>query len=209
VKAAAALLAAACALAGCERTMRDMYAQPRLGPDAGSPLFADGKGSRPPPEGSLAIAMGDLAQSSSGRHGRSEVLARTAAEAASGPPAATAALLERGRARYDIACAPCHSPVGDGDGMIVRRGFPRPPSYDEPRLRAAPDPHLYDVITHGYGAMPAHADRVTPEDRWAIVAYVRALQLAQRAPVAALPPAVQAALRALPAASTPSRPEAG
>ena len=197
MKRAAALLLATLALAGCERTMRDMYAQPRPGPDAGSPLFADGKASRPPPEGSLAIASGDLAKTSSGRHGRDDLAARAAAESASAPPPVTLALLERGRDRYDIACAPCHSVLGDGDGMIVRRGFPRPPSLHQARLRDAPDRHLYDVISRGYGAMPSHADRLTPQDRWAVVAYVRALQLAQDAPVDTLPAGTRAALHAI------------
>jgi mono/diheme cytochrome c family protein len=196
------LLAAGCALAGCERTMKDMYAQPRLGPDAASPLWADGKGSRLPPPASVPVAVGDLAKTSSGRRGRDELAARAAADAASAPPPAEPALLERGRARYDVFCAPCHSIVGDGDGMIVRRGFPRPPSFHQARLREAPDRHLFDVITQGYGVMPAYADRVTSPDRWAVVAYVRALQLSQDAPVAALPIDVQAGLRALP---TPAR----
>jgi mono/diheme cytochrome c family protein len=183
-----ALLAAAGALAGCERTMKDMYTQPRLGPDAASPLWADGKGSRPPPPGSLPIAMGDLAKTSSGRRGRDELVARAAADAARTPPAADPALLRRGQSRYGIYCAPCHSSVGDGDGMIARRGFPHPPSFHQARLRDAPDRHFFDVITQGYGAMPSYADRVTPQDRWAIVAYIRALQLSQDAP----PPAARA-----------------
>ena len=74
---------------------------------------------------------------------------------------------------------PCHSPLGDGDGMVARRGFPHPPSYHVPRLRQAPDRLFYDVITNGYGVMYSYADRVTPEDRWAIVAYIRALQRSQ------------------------------
>lgn len=97
------------------------------------------------------------------------------------------ALLARGRERYGIYCAPCHSPVGDGQGMIVQRGFPAPPSYHVHRLRAAPDRHFYDVITHGYGIMYSYAGRVTPADRWAIVAYIRALQLSQHAPAEMLP----------------------
>jgi mono/diheme cytochrome c family protein len=88
-------------------------------------------------------------------------------------------LLARGQQRFDIYCAPCHSRAGDGDGMIARRGFPHPPSYHQPRLREAPDRHFYDVMTNGYGIMRSYADRVPPEDRWAIVAYVRALQLSQ------------------------------
>jgi mono/diheme cytochrome c family protein len=91
------------------------------------------------------------------------------------------ALLHRGQERYTIYCAPCHSPVGDGDGMMPRRGFPHPPSYHDDRLRQAPDRHFYDVMTNGYGIMRPYADRVPPEDRWAIVAYIRALQLSQYA----------------------------
>lgn len=183
-----ALLAAACALAGCERTMKDMYVQPRLGPDAASPLWTDGKGSRPPPPGSVPAAVGDLARTSSGRRGRDELAARDAAQAASAAPAAGLALLQRGQTRYDIYCAPCHSIVGDGDGMVARRGFPHPPSFHQARLRDAPDRHFFDVISQGYGVMPPYGDRVTPQDRWAIVAYIRALQLSQAAP----PPAARA-----------------
>jgi len=193
------LAATTLALAGCERTMKDMYVQPRLGPDAASPLFPDGKGSRPPPPGSVPVAVGDLAKTSSGRHGREELAERDVANAADAPPTRDAALLQRGQARYDVYCTPCHSPVGDGDGMIVRRGFPRPPSFHQGRLRDAPDRHFFDVVTQGYGVMLPYADRVTPEDRWAIVAYIRALQLSQDAPVGDLPPALQASLRALPA----------
>ena len=193
-----ALLAAACVLAGCERTMKDMYVQPRLGPDAASPLWDDGKGSRPPPPGSVPVAVGDLARTSSGRRGRDELDARAAAESAAAPPAVDLALLQRGQSRFDVYCSPCHSIVGDGDGMIARRGFPHPPTFHQARLRDAPDRHFYDVITQGYGVMPSYADRVTPQDRWAIVAYIRALQLSQNAQVGALPPELRASLRALP-----------
>jgi mono/diheme cytochrome c family protein len=103
-------------------------------------------------------------------------------------------LLLRGQERYDIYCLPCHSAVGDGDGPVVRRGFPAPPSYHQPRLIAAPDRHFYDVISHGYGVMFSYADRVAPADRWAIVAYIRALQLSQHAPVASLPAALRESL---------------
>lgn len=96
-------------------------------------------------------------------------------------------LLERGRERYGIYCAPCHSPVGDGQGIIVQRGFPAPPSFHTPRLRSASDRHFYQVITGGYGIMYSYAARVKPEDRWAITAYVRALQLSQHAPAQWLP----------------------
>lgn len=175
-----AAIALALVSSGCERDMRDMYQQPRPGPDDPSPLFADGKGSRPPPEGSVPVAMGDLAKSSSGRHGAQEPLARASAAGASdlaaAEPQRSPALLARGHERFDIDCAPCHSVLGDGDGMIARRGFPHPPDFRAPRLVAAPDRHFFDVITQGYGDMYSYADRVTPEDRWAIVAYVRQLQ---------------------------------
>jgi mono/diheme cytochrome c family protein len=114
------------------------------------------------------------------------------------PPAAppvTMALLERGRQRFDIYCAPCHGRSGDGNGMIVQRGFPHPPSYDSDALRNAPSQHFYDVITHGYGVMFSYADRVGPADRWAIVAYIRALQASASATVADVPPDKRSALQ--------------
>jgi mono/diheme cytochrome c family protein len=103
-------------------------------------------------------------------------------------PAVTLALLQRGQQRFDIYCAPCHSRVGDGNGIIVQRGFPHPPSYFIARLRDAPNQHIYDVITNGYGAMYSYADRVAPADRWAIVAYIRALQASHDARLADVPP---------------------
>jgi mono/diheme cytochrome c family protein len=103
------------------------------------------------------------------------------------PPALSLALIERGRERFDINCAPCHGRSGDGRGMIVERGFPAPPSYHIDRLRNAPSQHFYDVITHGYGAMYSYAARVPEADRWAIVAYIRALQQSQNAALADVP----------------------
>jgi len=103
------------------------------------------------------------------------------------PPPVTLALLERGQQRFRIYCTPCHSELGDGHGMIVQRGFPPPPSYHIDRLRAAPVEHFYDVITHGYGAMYSYANRVQPADRWAIAAYIRALQLSQHASIDDVP----------------------
>jgi mono/diheme cytochrome c family protein len=103
------------------------------------------------------------------------------------PPSVTLALLERGQERFRIYCTPCHSELGDGHGMIVQRGFPTPPSYHIDRLRAAPVEHFYDVIAHGYGAMYSYANRVQPADRWAIAAYIRALQLSQHAALADVP----------------------
>jgi mono/diheme cytochrome c family protein len=103
------------------------------------------------------------------------------------PPAVDAALLARGRQRYDIYCSPCHGLSGNGDGMVVQRGFPAPPSYHTDRLRAATAQHFFDVITDGYGAMYSYASRVGPRDRWAIVAYIRALQQSQGAKLADVP----------------------
>ena len=102
-------------------------------------------------------------------------------------PPVTMALLERGRERFDINCAPCHGRTGDGNGMIVQRGFPHPPSYFIDRLRNVPPQHFYDVITHGYGVMYSYADRVEPADRWAIAAYIRALQASASASVSEVP----------------------
>lgn len=103
------------------------------------------------------------------------------------PIAITAADLDRGQERFDIHCALCHGSTGEGNGMIVRRGFRRPPSYDEERLRQAPAGYFFDVITNGLGAMPDYASQISTEDRWKIVAYIRALQLSARATVADVP----------------------
>jgi len=105
---------------------------------------------------------------------------------ASAPPV-TLALIQRGQERFRIYCTPCHSELGDGNGMVVQRGFPPPPSYHTDRLRQAPVQHFYDVITNGYGAMYSFASRVQPSDRWAIAAYIRALQRSQHAEVADVP----------------------
>jgi mono/diheme cytochrome c family protein len=116
-------------------------------------------------------------------------------EAPVDPPALSVALLRRGQQRFGIYCAPCHSPVGDGQGVIVKRGFPAPPAFAIERLRQAPTQHFYDVITAGYGAMFSYADRVGLADRWAIAAYIRALQLSQHADLAALGPKLRDKLR--------------
>jgi mono/diheme cytochrome c family protein len=113
-------------------------------------------------------------------------IARDATAKPPPPPPVTMALLERGKERFDIDCAPCHGRAGDGDGMIVQRGFPRPPSYHIERLRNVPSQHFYDVITNGYGIMYSYADRVEPADRWAIAAYIRALQASANVSVSAL-----------------------
>ena len=183
----ALMLAVLCAVGGCERTAHNMYEQPRYDQGEASPLFRDGRAMRPPPPGSMANAMGDLAATSSGRRGQEAVAHHAAARAAGQAPPITRALLERGQQRFAIYCLPCHGAVGDGDGPIVRRGFPAPPSYHAQRLRDADDRHFFDVITHGHGVMYPYADRVVPEDRWAIVAYIRSLQLAAKESGATLP----------------------
>jgi len=103
------------------------------------------------------------------------------------PTTITRALLARGQERYDIFCTPCHGLAGRGDGMIVQRGFPKPPSFTSDAVMAMKAGEIYDVITKGHGAMYSHADRVPPADRWAIAAYIRALQKSQRPTLADLP----------------------
>ena len=168
----ATALAFASLLCGCEREMHDMYRQPRFDTGEGSPMWSDGRADRPPVPGTVPVAAGDIAGTSSGRHGQVQ------SQAPSQPPT-TKTLLVRGQERFTIYCVPCHSALGDGDGLVAQHGFPHPPTYHQQRLRDAPDSYLYDVITNGHGVMYGYADRVTPEDRWAIVAYIRALQLSQ------------------------------
>lgn len=123
------------------------------------------------------------------------IVARDEAKTPPGPPPVTMALLHRGQERYNIYCAPCHARDGTGDGMIVQRGFPKPPSYFKKELEAASNQHYYDVITHGFGVMYAYGGRVRPDDRWAIVAYIRALQASNKATLADVPKNMRAALR--------------
>jgi mono/diheme cytochrome c family protein len=163
-------------LAGCERGMHQMYDQPRYRTQQPSPLFTDGNSARMGPQGSVAVAGGVAADTSSGRNG---VLPGALPPE---PASWDLATLQRGQQRYNIYCAPCHGTTGNGDGMVVQRGFPAPPSYHTDRLREAPDAHIFDVISNGYGVMYPYGDRVAPGDRWAIVGYVRALQLSQHAP---------------------------
>jgi mono/diheme cytochrome c family protein len=104
-------------------------------------------------------------------------------------PPLTLALIERGHERFDIYCAPCHGRLANGHGMIVARGFPQPPDFHSDRLRSAPTSHFYDVITNGFGVMYPYGGRVPPQDRWAIAAYIRALQESQHVAAADLTPA--------------------
>jgi mono/diheme cytochrome c family protein len=189
-------------LAGCERMMHNMYDQPRGKPYRSSAMLPDGAGVRTPPDGAVVYARGAGPGSSSGRVGAQEAQRRTRDETAPAQPyPVDETLLARGRERFDIYCMPCHSPVGDGDGRVVRRGFPAPPSYHSDRLRGVSDRYIFDIMTRGYGVMVPYADRITPADRWAIVAYVRALQLSQHARLDRLPADVaEKARHALPAA---------
>jgi mono/diheme cytochrome c family protein len=161
-------------LLGCRHGMED---QPKVLPLQGSDFFADGRAARPGVPG--AVARGLL---------HDDVLLETGSlggrEADLFPYRIDAAALARGRERYDIYCSACHGRTGAGDGMIVRRGFPRPPSFHEPRLRAAPAGHFVRVMTDGDGKMYSFADRVSARDRWAIAAYIRALQLSRNAGLA-------------------------
>jgi mono/diheme cytochrome c family protein len=186
-------------LAGCERAKQDMYDQPRYKTFSASSLFEDGASARMPPPGTQPRARGAFADSSGGRRGTDAVQADLdAARAQANPYPVDLALLRRGQDRYAIYCLPCHSPAGDGDGLVVRRGFPAPPSYHIDRLRKVPDRYLYDVITDGHGVMVSYADRVEPAERWAIVAFIRALQLSQHAAAGELPPELRARLPASP-----------
>lgn len=173
----AALLSAAL-LPACQRD----YDQPRYDPLEASSLFPDGKSARPLPEGTFAVDDPRL---------DAELWAGRAPEGGyvDEPPfPLTVALLARGRERYDVFCSPCHGFTGRGDGMIVQRGYRPPPSFHTDRMRAHPLGYLVDVITNGFGVMPLYADRIPARDRWAIAAYVRALQISQDIPLADLPP---------------------
>ncbi|MFC4278045.1 c-type cytochrome [Achromobacter aloeverae] len=189
-------LVAVLASAGCERAAQNMYDQPRGKPYKAGALFPDGAMSRTPPPGTEAYARGSAADTSSGREGTAGVERDRQARAATAlPDPVTPAMLRHGQALYGVYCLPCHSPAGDGDGRIVERGFPAPPSYHSDRLREAPDRHFYDVISNGYGVMAAYGNRIEPADRWAIVAFVRALQLSQHAVPDRLPPALRGPVR--------------
>jgi mono/diheme cytochrome c family protein len=177
-------LAAMGAAAGCHSDMRD---QPRYETLEASEYFPNGQSARPLPPGT--IARGSLSGDTTLLTGKAgdEFVERL-------PLEVDAALLARGQERFNIFCAPCHGRTGAGNGMIVQRGFRRPPSYHSERLRSAPDGHFFDVITHGFGAMPRYAPQIDPRDRWAIVAYIRALQLSQNAALDDVPPAERRSL---------------
>lgn len=163
----ALLLVLLLGLADCDD--QSMRQQNRYDVYAPSKFWPNGSEAQPLPAGVVAQADVDRAK------------------AAKEPPPVTASLLQSGRENFEVFCSPCHGLAGDGDGMIVQRGFPVPPSYHIDRLRAAPARHFFDVITDGYGVMYSYAARASPHDRWAIVAYIRALQTARHARVADMP----------------------
>lgn len=151
-----ALFVSALVLAGCNQNLT-MSDQRKLDEYERSTIFRNGKVLQSPAPGSIA---------------REQDVGNVLTE----KPPMTLALVQRGRERFNIFCSECHGPGGDADGMVVQRGFPKPPSFHEARLVNAPDAYFVDVITHGHGVMYSYADRVPPADRWAIAAYIRALQ---------------------------------
>jgi mono/diheme cytochrome c family protein len=187
------LLTVFCLLSvGCRYDMQD---QPRYKYYKESDFVADGRGSRDLPAGT--VARGQLHDNKAFYTGKVDnpnpnAQVQTSTDASGNtlvssfpndidtfPVPVTKELIDRGQDRFNIYCIVCHGPVGNGDGMVVRRGFPKPPTYHDDRLRNAPVGHFFDVMTNGWGKMNSYAAQITPADRWAIVAYIRALQLSQ------------------------------
>jgi len=166
---------AALALAGCHQNLT-MSDQKKLAEWERSSIFRNGRVLQTPPSGSVS---------------REQDAGNVLIE----KPPMTLALAKRGHERFNIFCSECHGYTGEADGMVVQRGFPRPPNFHEARLVAAPDAYFVDVITHGHGVMYSYADRVPPADRWAIAAYIRALQMSSSATVADVPPDKRSALQ--------------
>lgn len=194
------LIAGVCLVgAGCRRDMQD---QPKMKPFRGTTFFGDGLSARQPIQGTVARGfLRDNAEYFTGKKSKTPGAPAAPVAAPTSSPAtganATAATsfpddietfpfaitedtVKRGRQRYDIFCSACHGFTGHGDGMIVRRGFRRAASFNDDRLRQAPVGHFFDAITNGWGAMPSYASQIPVQDRWAIIAYVRALQLSQQ-----------------------------
>ncbi|HUL15283.1 MAG TPA: cytochrome c [Terriglobales bacterium] len=167
--------------AGCRQDMAD---QPRYNPLAPSTFFADGRSERPLVQNT--VARGSIAFDALAIPKDSNAF----------PLPVTAALLERGQDRYKIFCTPCHGLQGDGNGFVAMRGMKHPPSYHIERLRDAPVGYFYDVVTNGFGVMPDYAEQIPPPDRWAIVAYIRVLQLSRNAKLSELPPDLKSKLEA-------------
>jgi mono/diheme cytochrome c family protein len=158
-----------------------MGRQPKYRPLQASAFFADGRSARQSVRGTVARSLrGD---------DEAPLAFKTGSTYANNLPyPITLELLARGQQRFNIHCAPCHSQTGDGNGMIVRRGFSPPPSFHAAEVRDQPVGFYFDVITNGYGAMAGYTAQVTAEDRWAIIAYMRALQLSQHATIDNVPP---------------------
>ena len=176
-KARVALLVALFALAACRQKMAN---QPRYDPLEASDFFADGMAARPRVPGT--VARGELSTDPFFDTGKVN------GQPGNGFPfPVTREVVDRGQERFDIYCSECHGRLADGNGMIVARGYRRPPSFHIDRLRTAPTGHFFDVMTNGFGAMPPYKTQVPPRDRWAIVAYIRALQISQNATVADVP----------------------
>jgi mono/diheme cytochrome c family protein len=172
------VILASIALSACRQEMAN---QPRYDPYDESTFFSDRLSARPLP-------IGTVPRNSMGRNTVLDSGITNGEPAAAFPFPVTMDVLQRGRQRYNIYCVPCHGFVGFGDGMAARRGFRRPPtSFHIDRLRQAPPGHFFDVITNGFGAMPSYAFQIEARDRWAIVSYVRALQLSQAATMADVP----------------------
>lgn len=168
-------------LTGCRLTMAD---QPRYEPLEASAFFADGASARP--RVADTVARGHLPQADHLTTGRID-----GQVVDSFPFTVTVVVLERGQERYDIFCTPCHGLAGDGTGIVVDYGMPQPTSFHDPDLRTEAAGYYFTVITNGTRIMPAYGDRIPPADRWAIIAYIRALQLSQHAEATALPPDLQ------------------
>jgi mono/diheme cytochrome c family protein len=164
-----------------------MHDQPSYSTYEESTFFADGQSARPLVEGTVARGhLNDDPLLYTGKDGDQNATVF--------PFPVTAEVMARGQERYDIYCAPCHARTGQGDGMIVRRGYRRPPDLADDRLRREPVGHFFDVITNGFGAMPDYAAQIHAPDRWAIVAYVRALQLSAHATIDEVPAEVRGKL---------------
>jgi len=171
------VVAAVCAAVGCRQ---DMHNAPRYNPLAATDFFGDGRSARPLIDDT--VARGHLrldAARYTGRVNGNEVEVF--------PFPITHADLVRGEERFDIYCSPCHGRIGDGEGLVPRRGYRKPPSYHIDRLKKAPVGHFFDVMTNGFGAMPSYASRVPVDDRWRIIAYIRVLQYSQGVPVNQVP----------------------
>ena len=171
---------------GCRQDMQD---QPRFKPLRPNPMFDDGGSARPLVEGTVPRASASFRPSWIAAAARPTPVSEgnDPTKATQFPFSITANVIDRGQDRFNIYCAACHGRIGDGRGMVVQRGFRQPPSYHIDRLRSAPVGHFYDVVTNGFGAMPSYADQIPSQDRWAIIAYIRALQLSQHAPVSDVP----------------------